>query len=135
VRPPAGGAGVAPAEAGTEAASEPEPATEPLAEPENPNDDLLVTVTDMGEGVAADRRDQIFAPFYTTKPRGTGLGLAITKDRVEQLGGAILLKSPVPPEERSAAPEWNAVAGPGAASHVWLPVEGEGAGAEGAPRA
>ena len=41
------------------------------------NDRVRIEVCDDGEGIAADQREQIFAPFFTTKTKGTGLGLAI----------------------------------------------------------
>ena len=34
-----------------------------------------IEVHDDGSGIAAERREQIFEPFYTTKAEGTGLGL------------------------------------------------------------
>jgi len=37
-----------------------------------------ITVLDRGQGVAAEHREQIFNPFFTTKPSGVGLGLAIS---------------------------------------------------------
>lgn len=38
-----------------------------------------VEVSDTGPGVPPDIRDQVFAPFFTTRTRGTGLGLAICR--------------------------------------------------------
>jgi signal transduction histidine kinase/CheY-like chemotaxis protein len=50
----------------------------------------IVTVSDMGPGVAPELREQIFAPFFTTKgAAGTGLGLFNVRHAVEQLGGSI----------------------------------------------
>lgn len=50
-----------------------------------------LTFHDSGPGISADPMDEIFKPFYTTKPkgRGTGLGLAICKDILEKLNGTI----------------------------------------------
>ena len=54
-----------------------------------------ITIKDNGLGIPEHIVDQIFNPFFTTKPtdRGTGLGLAITSDIVRQHGGTILVDS------------------------------------------
>jgi len=51
----------------------------------------LIFVADAGPGVAADEREKIFEPFYTTKApgRGTGLGLAIVARAVYEMGGVV----------------------------------------------
>jgi len=56
---------------------------------------VVVTVTDTGSGIPADRLSSIFEEFVTTKRRGLGLGLAITKRIVEQLDGTIAVASEV----------------------------------------
>jgi signal transduction histidine kinase len=56
---------------------------------------VVVTVTDTGSGIPADRLSSIFEEFVTTKRRGLGLGLAITKRIVEQLDGTIAVVSEV----------------------------------------
>jgi signal transduction histidine kinase len=56
---------------------------------------LILTVTDSGPGVAAEARQKVFEPFYSTKSRGTGLGLAIVQRRAVELGGLVELTSPV----------------------------------------
>ena len=50
---------------------------------------LEVSVEDTGPGVPPDRREEIFAPFVTTRPQGTGLGLAIARKAVEAHGGSL----------------------------------------------
>jgi len=50
---------------------------------------VIVAVTDNGEGIPEDMRSKIFIPNFTTKTSGTGLGLAMCKSIVEQAGGSI----------------------------------------------
>ena len=55
-----------------------------------------IRVRDNGTGIAPEIRDQLFQPFFTTKPtgEGTGLGLSISYDIVtQQHGGAIEVDS------------------------------------------
>jgi C4-dicarboxylate-specific signal transduction histidine kinase len=46
-------------------------------------------VTDSGTGVRAELKEQLFRPFFTTKPRGTGLGLASSRAIIESHDGTI----------------------------------------------
>jgi C4-dicarboxylate-specific signal transduction histidine kinase len=46
-------------------------------------------VTDSGAGVPAAVREQLFKPFFTTKPQGTGLGLASSRAIIESHEGTI----------------------------------------------
>lgn len=58
-------------------------------------DKLSISVIDSGCGIAADKKDEIFSPFYTTKKGGTGLGLPIVKKIVEaHLGYIEVLDNP-----------------------------------------
>ncbi len=77
---------------------------------------VLLTVTDDGVGIDADKQRHIFEPFYTTKRigEGTGLGLATAYGIVRQSGGAITLES---------------VPGRGSTFRVWLPRAHESAAA------
>ncbi|QNK31369.1 transporter substrate-binding domain-containing protein [Serratia sp. JUb9] len=60
---------------------------------------LHLSVADSGCGIAADELDKLFQPFYRARGaqrisvQGTGLGLSICKEIVEQMGGAIVLRS------------------------------------------
>jgi signal transduction histidine kinase len=56
-------------------------------------DAVVVTVSDTGTGIPAERLAAVFDDFVTTKKRGLGLGLAITKRIVEQLDGTITVAS------------------------------------------
>lgn len=50
---------------------------------------IRVTISDTGPGISAEKRDQIFTPFFTTKRDGTGLGLAISYGIITDHGGEI----------------------------------------------
>ena len=50
---------------------------------------MIVEVADNGPGVPADIADNIFNPFFTTKPQGSGLGLAIVRKIVDAHEGRI----------------------------------------------
>ncbi len=54
---------------------------------------IEIEVSDTGHGVPEYLREQIFEPFYTTKPlgAGTGLGLFISRRIVEEHGGRLEL--------------------------------------------
>ena len=60
-----------------------------------------VAVEDDGPGVPVAMREKILQPFFTTKARGTGLGLAIVARRLEELGGELLIDSPIREERGS----------------------------------
>lgn len=56
-------------------------------------DYLMAWVEDQGPGLPPEDREQIFDPFYSTKPEGTGLGLAISHEIVTRHEGYIGLES------------------------------------------
>jgi two-component system sensor histidine kinase PilS (NtrC family) len=56
-------------------------------------DDVQVQVIDRGDGIAPDRLDTIFDPFFTPKEHGTGFGLAIVHRIVHDNGGTIRVVS------------------------------------------
>lgn len=55
----------------------------------------VVAVEDDGPGIGQELREKILRPFFTTKPRGTGLGLSIVTRRLEEIGGALQIDSPI----------------------------------------
>ena len=50
---------------------------------------LLVSVSDIGVGLPAEKMDQIFNAFFTTKPQGSGMGLAISRSIIESHSGRL----------------------------------------------
>lgn len=52
-------------------------------------ENLFLEFEDSGRGVSADKREEIFRAFVTTKEDGIGLGLNIVKDIVLSYGGTI----------------------------------------------
>jgi len=54
---------------------------------QSPDGFVQISIADNGKGIDSNSLQDIFRPFFTTKPQGTGLGLAITKRLVEQQNG------------------------------------------------
>jgi len=54
---------------------------------------LHVTFEDDGPGIPLGLEQQIFRPFFTTKPHGSGLGLSVSKELLESMGGAMGITS------------------------------------------
>ena len=55
----------------------------------NPEDWLIVSISDAGVGLPEGWSDEIFDPFHSTKPQGTGMGLTITRSIVESYTGRV----------------------------------------------
>jgi len=51
----------------------------------------LISIEDNGAGIPVDKKEQIFDPFYTTRPpgQGTGLGFSISHKIMAEHGGRI----------------------------------------------
>lgn len=58
-------------------------------------DRVVVQVTDTGCGIKKEQLDQIFQPFFTTKPvgKGTGLGLSVSYGIIQQHDGTLEVES------------------------------------------
>jgi len=52
-----------------------------------------VQVSDTGVGIQPENLNQVFNPFFTTKPSGTGLGLSVSYGIVREHGGTIDIQS------------------------------------------
>lgn len=48
-----------------------------------------ISISDSGCGIPAEKLDQVFTPFFTTKTTGSGLGLAVVQGIVTNHGGTI----------------------------------------------
>ena len=72
------------------------------------NEQLMVSVSDTGEGLPPQQANQIFDAFFTTKVHGTGLGLSVSRSIVASHNGRL----------------WAADNSPrGASFHLILPTE------------
>lgn len=67
-----------------------------------------IEVSDSGSGIPAEQLENVFNPFFTTKPRGVGLGLAMVSKFVDSHGGKITVASR---------------AGEGSTFRIFLPME------------
>lgn len=59
------------------------------------NNKIIITFCDNGAGISEENLDNIFNPFFTTKPigKGTGLGLYIVYNEIQKHGGKIRVSS------------------------------------------
>ena len=58
------------------------------------SNNLVIKVSDTGVGIPVERREQVFALYYTTTQDkgGAGVGLYIVKTRVESLKGTVSIE-------------------------------------------
>ncbi|MCC3355688.1 ATP-binding protein [Bacillus sp. REN16] len=57
--------------------------------------EVVVEITDNGQGMTKEQLSKIGTPFYSTKDKGTGVGLTICFQIIEQLKGSIEVESAV----------------------------------------
>jgi C4-dicarboxylate-specific signal transduction histidine kinase len=57
---------------------------------------VLVSVRDSGPGFAPQTVEQVFTPFYTTKPTGLGMGLSICHSIIDAHGGRLWASANLP---------------------------------------
>lgn len=57
---------------------------------------VLVSVADHGPGISPDHAEEIFKPFYTTKPDGMGMGLMFCRSAVDSHGGNLWVEQNKP---------------------------------------
>ena len=56
-------------------------------------DSVVIWVIDHGSGIPAQNLENIFNPFFTTKPQGVGLGLPIVAKIIDEHQGRIDVES------------------------------------------
>ncbi len=59
-------------------------------------DRCVIDVRDNGAGLTPEQREQIFVPFYTTKPGGSGIGLSLARRIAQSHGGRIAVLENAP---------------------------------------
>jgi len=57
------------------------------------NNEKFILVRDNGPGVSQKQIEQIFVPFFTTKPNGSGIGLSLSKQIMQIHGGRLKVHS------------------------------------------
>ncbi len=59
----------------------------------NDRDRVVIQVSDNGPGIAAEAREKIFIPFFTTKKEGAGIGLSFSRQVMRLHHGIIAVQS------------------------------------------
>ena len=58
----------------------------------NSEDQTIIRVTNNGKPIPLRQIDEIFVPFYTTKPNGTGIGLSLSRQIMIKHHGNLILE-------------------------------------------
>ena len=58
----------------------------------NAEDQIVIRVTNNGKPIPLRQIDEIFVPFYTTKPNGTGIGLSLSRQIMIKHHGNLILE-------------------------------------------
>lgn len=61
---------------------------------------ITIEVADNGPGIPPDLLDEVFVPFFTTKPSGTGIGLSLSRQIIRMHGGDLQVVSVLDAETR-----------------------------------
>jgi C4-dicarboxylate-specific signal transduction histidine kinase len=62
----------------------------------NQDDRNVIEIRDNGPGLTPAQREQIFVPFFTTKPDGSGIGLSLARLITQAHGGLITVQANAP---------------------------------------
>ncbi len=60
---------------------------------ENEHNKAILLIKDNGCGISEEIREEIFVPFFTTKPNGTGIGLSLSRQLMQLNGGTLTFTS------------------------------------------
>ena len=58
----------------------------------NSDDQTIIRVANNGKAIPLRQTEEIFIPFYTTKPNGTGIGLSLSKQIMVKHNGTLVLE-------------------------------------------
>lgn len=58
----------------------------------NSEDQIVIRVANNGKAIPLRQTEEIFIPFYTTKPNGTGIGLSLSKQIMVRHNGNLVLE-------------------------------------------
>ena len=58
----------------------------------NADDQTVIRVANNGKAIPLRQMEEIFVPFYTTKPNGTGIGLSISRQIMVKHNGTLVLE-------------------------------------------